>query len=150
MSPEAPAAIFATRGTDGSVSALPPSLQWPAKKPHTAVPPDLEICEGNWKMAEDVANNWTVETGLSLAAREKWPLRIAVGKLNVVFAEGKEPRLVLDSTVCHVNKMPFTRAPQASDLALSTQPDDISWVQALTSKPLTNRCRSALKSMAFY
>ena len=37
----------------GAVSALPPSLQWPAKKPDTAVPPDLEICEGNWKMAED-------------------------------------------------------------------------------------------------
>ena len=94
----------------GAVSALL------AKKPDTAVPPDLEICEGNWKMAEDepetvqsllrneIANNWIVETGLSLAeAREKWPLGIAVGKLNVVFAEGKEPRLVLDSTVRHVN-----------------------------------------------
>ena len=60
--------------------------------------------EGNWKMAEDepetvqgllrneIANNWIVETGLSIAeAREKWPLGIGVGKLNVVFAEGKEP-----------------------------------------------------------
>ena len=27
----------------GAVSALPPSLQWPAKKPETTVPPDLEI-----------------------------------------------------------------------------------------------------------
>ena len=34
----------------GAVSALPPSLQWPAKKPDSALPPDLEICEGNWKM----------------------------------------------------------------------------------------------------
>ena len=75
-----------------------------------------EICEGNWKMAEDepetvqgllrneIANNWIVETSLSIAdAREKLPLGIAVGKLNVVFAEGKEPRLVLDSAVCQVN-----------------------------------------------
>ena len=57
-----------------------------------------------WKMAEDepetvqgllrneIANNWIVETGLSVAeAREKWPLGIAVGKLNVVFAEKKKP-----------------------------------------------------------
>ena len=45
-----------------------------------------------------------VETSLSRAdARKKWPLGIAVGKLNVVFTEGKEPRLVLDSTVCQVN-----------------------------------------------
>ena len=67
----------------GAVSALPPSQQWPAKKPDTAVPPDLEICEGNWKMAEDepetvqsllrneIANNWIVETGLSLAEARK-------------------------------------------------------------------------------
>ena len=53
----------------GAVSALPDS----------ALPPDLEICEGNWKMAEDepetvqgllrneIANNWIVETSLSIA-----------------------------------------------------------------------------------
>ena len=35
----------------------------------------------------------------------------------------------------------------ASALALSTQPED---TPALTSKLRTNRCRSALKSMAFY
>ena len=118
----------------GAVSALPASLQWPAKKPDSALPPDLEICEGNWKMSEDepetvqsllrneMANNWVVETGLSIAeAREKWPLGIAVG--NVVFAEGKEPRLVLDSTVCQVNTrchLPERLSlPMASDLALS-------------------------------
>ena len=55
-------------------------------------------------LRNEIANNWIVETGLSIAeAREKWPLGIAVGKLNVVFAEGKELRLVLDSTVCQVN-----------------------------------------------
>ena len=109
------------------------------KKPDSVPPPDLEICEGNWKMAEDepetvqgllrneIANNWIVETSLSIAdAREKWPLGIAVGKLNVAFAESKEPRLVLDSTVRQVNTrchLPERLSlPMASDLALSTQP----------------------------
>ena len=56
------------------------------------------------KLRKEIANNWIVETSLSITdAREKWPLGVAVGKLNVVFAEGKEPRLVLDSTVCQVN-----------------------------------------------
>ena len=55
-------------------------------------------------LRNEIANNWIVETGLSIAeAREKLPLGIAVGKLNVVFAEGKEPRLVLDRTVCQVS-----------------------------------------------
>ena len=112
----------------GAVSALP---QWPAKKPETAVPPDLEICEGNWKMAlrNEIANNWIVETGLSIAeARAKLRLGIAIGKLHVVFSRRKEPRLVLDSTVCQVNTrchLPERLSlPMASDLALSTQPED--------------------------
>ena len=77
-------------------------------------------------LRNEIANNWIVETGLSVAeAREKG---IAVGKINVVFAEGKEPRLVLDSTVCQVNTrchLPERLSlPMASDLALSTQPED--------------------------
>ena len=36
-------------------------------------------------------------------AQQKWPQRAAIGKLNVVFAEAKDPRLVLDSTVCNAN-----------------------------------------------
>ena len=80
-------------------------------------------------LRKEIANNWIVETSLSIAdAREKRPLGIAVGKLNVVFAEGKEPRLVLDSTVCQVNTrchLPERLSlPLASDLALSTQPED--------------------------
>ena len=69
----------------------------------------------------------------------------------MVFAEGKEPRLVLDSTVCQVNTrchLPERLSlPMASDLALSTQPED---TPGAFVKPRTNRCRSALKSMAFY
>ena len=53
-------------------------------------------------------------------AQRKWPLGVAVGKLNVVFAE-KEPCLVLDSTVCQVNTRCYLperlSLPMASDLA---------------------------------
>ena len=59
---------------------------------------------------------------------EKWPLGVAVGKLNVVFADNKEPRLVLDSTVCQVNTRCYLperlSLPMASDLALATQAGD--------------------------
>ena len=150
-----PAAIFATRGTDATV-ALPPSLQWPAKKSETAVPPDLEICEGNWKMAEDEPE--TVQSLLrnEIAEARELPLGIAVGKLNVVFAEGKEPRLVLDSTVCQVNTrchLPERLSlPMASDVALSTQPEDTpgAFVGAsIDFKAAHKQVQVALKSMAF-
>ena len=36
-------------------------------------------------------------------AQQQWPSRTAIGKLNVVLAEGKDPRLVLDSAVCNAN-----------------------------------------------
>ena len=70
-------------------------------------------------LRNEIANNWMiVETSLSVAdAREKLPLSIV-----------KEPRLVLDSTVCQVNTrchLPERLSlPMASDLALSTQPED--------------------------
>ena len=41
----------------------------------------------------------------------------AIGKLNLVFAEGKEPRLVLDSSVCNANQLcrhRLTRAARSS------------------------------------
>ena len=36
-------------------------------------------------------------------ASKHWPLGTAIGKLNIVKADGKEPRLVLDSSVCGLN-----------------------------------------------
>ena len=42
-------------------------------------------------------------TGSIEDAKQQWPQRAAIGNLNVVFAEGKEPRLVLDSSVCKAN-----------------------------------------------
>ena len=96
---------------------------------------------GNWKAATDhptevaaliqkeIDNGWVVEAKLSLEEAQKhWPSGTAVGKLNIVFAEGKEPRLVLDSTICGVNPrchLPERVAlPMASDIRLATQAQD--------------------------
>ena len=47
---------------------------------------------------------WVVRTSHTPdSAKQAWPAGVAVGKLNVVFVEGKEPRLVLDSSICQVN-----------------------------------------------
>ena len=35
----------------------------------------------------------------------RWPQGSAIGKLNIVTADGKEPRLVLDSTICNANTL---------------------------------------------
>ena len=125
----------------GALSPMPCSRQWPAKPPNTSALPELELCEGNWKTAEEepevvqslldkeISNNWVVATDLTEAqAQRKWPWGVAIGKLNVVFAENKEPRLVLDSTVCQVNTRCYLperlSLPMASDLALATQASD--------------------------
>ena len=78
---------------------------------------------------KEISNNWVVATDLTVAeAQRKWPLGVAIGKLNVVFAENNDPRLVLDSTVCQVNTRCYlperVSLPMASNLALATQPMD--------------------------
>ena len=110
---------------------MPCSRQWPAKPPNASALPELEVCEGKRTkpLDKEVSNNWVVATDLTIAeAQQKWSLGVAVGKLNVVFAENKEPRLVLDSTVCQVNTrccLPERLSlPMASDLALATQAGD--------------------------
>ena len=61
-------------------------------------------------------------------ARRHWHRGIAVGKLNVVHAEGKEPHLLLDSAVCGVNpkcNIPERISlPMASDMRLACVPED--------------------------
>ena len=51
-----------------------------------------------------------------------------MGKLNVVHAEGKDPRLVLDSAVCGVNPKCAVperiSLPMASDVRLAFLPED--------------------------
>ena len=61
-------------------------------------------------------------------AQKAWPARTAVGKLNVVQAEGKEARLVLDSTVRNANLLCFVpehvRLPTSMDVARTFEHDD--------------------------
>ena len=124
----------------GALSELPRSMQWPPK-PQADLPSELTECIGNWKAAEaepevvsalletEISNGWVVRTGMSIEqARQHWHKGIAVGKLNVVHAEGKDPRLVLDSTVCGVNPKcaipERISLPMASDVRLAFLPED--------------------------
>ena len=101
----------------------------------------LDLCDGNWKAATDhptevaaliqkeIDNGWVLEANMSVTeAQQRWPMGTAVDKLNIVFAEGKEPRLVLDSTICGVNPrchLPERVAlPMASDIRLATHASD--------------------------
>ena len=82
-------------------------------------------------LEKEIANGWVIRTGMSIEqARQHWHKGIAVGKLNVVHAEGKDPRLVLDSAVCGVNlkcAIPERISlPMVSDVRLAFLPEDTS------------------------
>ena len=75
----------------------------------------LGICHGNWSYAEadlptlhalveeEVANGWLLELDSLEAAQERFGDKLAIGKMSIVKAERKKPRLVVDSTVCGTN-----------------------------------------------
>ena len=104
--------MLQARVTTGVHEPIPSSLQWPKKaQPHQDFMP-LEMCEGNWSkpsivqslIDKEVASGWVQHIpGGRSAAQARWPSATAVGKLNLVEAPGKDPRLILDSTVCQVN-----------------------------------------------
>ena len=80
-------------------------------------------------LEKEISNGWVVRTDMSVEqARQHWHKGIAVGKLNVVRAVGKEPRLVLDSTVCGVNPkcniLERVSLPTPSDVRLAFMPGD--------------------------
>ena len=127
----------------GVTSPIPTSHQWPpaTEQSEMEASTPLDLCDGNWKAATDhptevealiqkeIDNGWVLEANMSVTeAQQRWPTGTAVGKLNIVFAEGKEPRLVLDSTICGVNPrchLPERVAlPMASDIRLATQASD--------------------------
>ena len=102
----------------GATSPIPTSHQWPpaTEQSEMEASTPLDLCDGNGKAAtehptevsaliqKEIDNGWVIEANMSVAEGQKnWPSGTAVGKLNIVFAEGKEPRLVLDSTICGVN-----------------------------------------------
>ena len=57
--------------------------------------------------------------GDEASAAQQWPQGTAIGKLNIVMAEGRDPRLVLDSTMCGLN--PSVHLPE--HVALPTASD---------------------------
>ena len=102
----------------GIFDPIPSSHQWPPASEHkeSEALTQLDLCTGNWKAAEEhpqevaaliekeIEQGWVEQTNMSLEeAKAFWPKGVALGKLNVVFADGKDPRLVLDSTICGVN-----------------------------------------------
>ena len=125
----------------GVFDEIQPSGLWPPAKLMPLSQSGLEICEGNWKpaeadpdtvaalLAEEASAGWIekLEGGLHEAKR-RWPKGIAVGKLSLVKADNRDPRLVLDSTICQVN--PMCRVPEAvsmptvQDVRRSFQPQD--------------------------
>ena len=127
----------------GIFDPIPSSHQWPPASEHkeSEALTQLDLCMGNWKAAEDhpqevealihkeIEQGWVERTNMSLEeAKAFWPKGVALGKLNVVFADGKDPRLVLDSTICGVNPRCHiperVTLPMAADLRLATQPQD--------------------------
>ncbi|CAE7274006.1 hypothetical protein AK812_SmicGene39418 [Symbiodinium microadriaticum] len=121
----------------GAFDPLPSSKQWP-QAPHSIDAssdlqgPHLEHCRGNWTMAEqspellaqliqqEVDKGFVKRfEGTEEDAALRWPKGTAIGKLNVVLAEGRDPRLVLDSTVCGLN--PAVHIPER--VALPTASD---------------------------
>ena len=86
----------------GVFSEIKPSGLWPPAKLQPLSQSGLEVCQGNWDpetvaalLADEEAAGWIqqVPGGLK-AAKKRWPKGIAVGKLSLVKAEGRDPRLV--------------------------------------------------------
>ena len=105
----------------GIFDDLPTSMQWVQRQKGLADDSlddlQLEHCEGNWSVAtqqpplldtlldkELKAGHVRPFQGSREDARKKWPLGTAAGKLHIAIAEGKDPRLVLDSTICNANR----------------------------------------------
>ena len=95
----------------GIFDAIPSSMQWTQIHCSTSEDSkeDIELlrCQGSWTRAEpsllrtllqkEVDQGWVEKfSGNRAGAEQRWPNRAAIGKLNIVLADGKEPRLVLD------------------------------------------------------
>ena len=117
---------------------LPPSPAWPSR-PHTAAHDEPLIeCSSAWKSALDhhdlveelvaaeVADGFVAPVPGGLDALRQQYDQVAVGKLGVVLAEGRSPRLVVDSSVSNVTAntcIPnHMLLPKVSDLMDSAPP----------------------------
>ncbi len=100
----------------GVQTPIPPSGVWRQIKTDDADDVAFHIQEGNWSSAEDnqqltddllkkelAAGHMVRVAGGLDEARRRWGQFVAVGKLGVITAPGKEPRLVGDSTISGAN-----------------------------------------------
>ena len=121
----------------GAFEPLPASGQWIANQHSAATqldePLQLLHCSGNWTRAEsnpeilqelidkELPGNYIAEfTGTEEEAKHHWP--------KVVLAEGRDPRMVLDSTICNLNPrcaLPERmQMPTVCDVQLTYAPQD--------------------------
>ena len=97
---------------------IPPSGIFHLKKNHVPEdgPPPLQLCEGNWKRAEDNPDRVLalvkddldegfigVWDGSIDDAKKTYADRLAIGKLGITIVEGKSDRLTFDTTINNVN-----------------------------------------------
>ena len=115
----------------GIFDEFPSSNPW-QQRPHDLIDDSmddiqLQHCTGNWTRAERDpallksplqkeidAGQVVALPGRRPAAEAKWPQRTA----NIVVAEGRDPRLVLDSIICNKYRVPH---PGACHSAFSTR-----------------------------
>ena len=125
---------------------LSPSPAWPIRAPTTTQDEPLIECSSAWKSAIDhhdlveelvaaeVADGFVAPVPGGLAALRQQFNQVAVGKLGVVLAEGKSPRLVVDSSVSNVTAntcIPnHMLLPKISDL-MDSAPRDFSREQLI-------------------
>ena len=76
---------------------------------------EIAICHSNWSSAEAdpetfalveeelEKKGWLFEVDSLASAQERFGSKLAIGKMSIVNAPGKKPRLVVDSTVCGTN-----------------------------------------------
>ena len=115
----------------GILQSIPSSMQWQQRQ-SDLLDDDLDgvhllHCQGNWTQAEnnpqllaelldkEIQAGWVAPfAGNADAADARWPQGTAISKLNIVTADEKEPRLVLDSTICNANTL--CRVPERVSL----------------------------------
>ena len=111
--PDADIALHLDEGIpSGAFSPLLPVGLWEANNLPQENPPALQTCQDNWSSANQdpsitrplVQQAGFIEEIPSIQeAERRWPKGIALGKLGVVCADSRNPRLVLDSTICGMN-----------------------------------------------
>ena len=108
--------LLADGVTTGIFGGVEPSGVWPRTANVNTCCEDVRTCDANWCSAADFPEltqellDAEVKVGFLEEwfgtlddARAQWPLGIAVSKLAVVQAAGKDPRLVVDATAAGLN-----------------------------------------------